>query len=79
MARRSGSATSALRDTLFNPTGKLILKPAELVSTAVIVVPCFPGETVSSPTELSVMLWQRRVLESQQESSMVETAAVVFW
>jgi hypothetical protein len=37
------------------------------------------GETVSSPTELSVMLWQRRVLESQQESSMVETAAVVFW
>ncbi len=47
MARRSGSATSALRDTLFNPTGKLILKPAELVSTAVIVVPCFPGLFVS--------------------------------
>jgi len=56
---------------LFNPTGKPIPKLAALESTAAIVEPYFPGETVSSPIEPFVMPWQRRVLESQQANNMV--------
>lgn len=42
-ARRNGSAISVLRNTLFNPTGKLIRKLAGLGSTSATVAHSSPG------------------------------------
>lgn len=43
MERRSGNATSVLRNTPFSPIGKPTLRFAVLASTGAIAALCFPG------------------------------------
>lgn len=59
--RRSGSVRSAPKNTRFNPIGKLIAKSVVPESISASVGLCSPGEIVLSHTELSVMLWPRKV------------------
>lgn len=61
MGRRSGNVTSVQSDMLFNPTGKLIPRFVALVNIDAIVALFSQGGTASSPTELSVVLWQEKM------------------